>query len=244
MIEDSSSQPLYYQVTMSLRDQIANGELRPGDRLPSEAALMDCYGVSRVTIRKALQELVDLGLTEHRGRRGHFVKNLSSVDAGAGNRSLFEITAAAGKIPSSKIVSMRAIEASGSLAKACGVETGTSFIEIRRLRLADDSPFALETLTLPRDVFDGMNPWEMEKRSLLEIMRQDYGIEIDYSTQSLRPQYPTKEEAAALLLDVSKPLLSVTSNTYDRAGRMVKRSESLMDTDIMEYSFTLEGQYV
>lgn len=239
MGKDASSQPLYYKVALDLKDMVARGELRPGDRLPREVQLMERYGVSRVTVRKALQELNDLGVTEHRGRRGHFVQSLRGGCELPKGRSLFQTTLASGRTPSSKILSMRMIEASSGVAAVLDVEPGAGLIEVKRLRYADDMPFAHEALLLPQDLFDGLNPWEMERRSLVDIIQQSYGIEPGYSTQSLKAQLPTKEEAALLGSDPSLPLLMVSSCMYDRSGRGIKRSHLLINTAVMEYSFTL-----
>lgn len=243
MVTDSTSQPLYYQILLNLREKIARGELAPGKKLPAEKELMDEYGVSRVTVRRALKELCALGITEHRGKRGHFVATLRDQTYKINpNRSLFDQTRAAGREASSKILSMSTIEASKNKAALFSIEKDAPLLEIVRLRYIDDVPFSTERLLLPPDLFEGINPWEMEHRSFIDIMMSDFGIDIAYSTQSLNPQIPSKQEAELLNLSTRHPLLMITSYTYDRSGRLVKLTEMLTNTDIMEYSFTWIGQ--
>ena len=242
MVNDSTSQPLYYRILLDLREKIERGKLTPGTRLPSEKELMEEYGVSRVTIRHVLKELCDLGVTEHRGKRGHFVATLRDKTRFNPNRSLFNQTLSTGRTPSSKIISMSTIEASTNKAALFGIKKGDPLIEIVRLRNMDGMPFSIERLLLPPDLFEGINPWAMEHRSFIDIMSEDFGIDMAYSTQLLDPMVPDKHQAELLNMSMRKPLLMIRSFVYDRLGHLVKLTEMLTNTDIMEYSFTWLGQ--
>ena len=237
----TSSQPLYYQVLSDIRDQVDRGILRPGDKLPSEKELMERYRVSRVTIRKALQGLRDLKIIEHRNKRGNFVARMSGSRESPESRSLFQTIKEAGRRPSSRILSMNSILASPMQATKFSVSPGTPLIKIVRLRLADDVPFAVGSMILPSDIFEGINPWEMENRSMIEIMERDYGIQISHSLQTLYPCYPDKEEMELLNLESRRPLLEIDSDTFNTDGRLVKRSELLFDTEVMDYNFSWNG---
>lgn len=237
----TSSQPLYYQVLTDIRNQVELGTLRPGDKLPSEKELMEHYHVSRVTIRKALQELSALGITVHRKKRGNFIAKLNGTRESPKSRSLFQTIKESGHRPSSRILSMSTIFASSKQATRFSVSPGTPLIKIVRLRLADDVPFAVGSMMLPSDIFEGINPWEMENRSMIEIMERDYNIKISHSLQTLYPRFPSKEEMELLNLESKKPLLEIDSDTVNDAGRLVKRSELLFNTEVMDYNFTWYG---
>lgn len=231
-------QPLYYQVVLEIRGQIDRKELNPGERLPSERELMERFNVSRVTVRKALSELRALGIVEHRGKRGNFVAKLKGHQPLIESRSLFSSTKNAGKVPSSKILSMTTLLADEEDAALFDIEVGKPIIEICRLRNADDTPFAYERMLLPGERFGAINPWEMEHRSFIEIMRNDYHMDLAYSTQSLDPMLPSKKDAELLGLKAKRPLLRVVSKAYDRSGRLVKHSELHLNTAVMDYTFT------
>ena len=231
-------QPLYYQVVLEIRGQIDQKELNPGERLPSERELMERFNVSRVTVRKALSELRALGVIEHRGKRGNFVAKLRGHQPLIESRSLYSSTKNAGKEPSSTVLSMTTLPADDEHAALLDIEAGDPVIEICRLRNADDVPFAYERILLPGELFGAVNPWEMEHRSFIEIMRNDYHIDVAYSTQSLDPMIPSKKDAELLRLKTKRPLLRIVSKTYDRSMRLVKYTELHFNTAMMDYSFT------
>lgn len=232
----TSSQPLYYQVAFELRSQIEQGRYRPGNRIASELELADSFGVSRVTVRKALRELCEMEILEHRGKRGHFVSKMR--DSGQeGRRSLYQATLNAGHKPASKIVSMQTVEATGREAALFGMPLRSDLIEIQRLRYADGVVFALERILLPPDLFAGINPWEMEHKSLIALMRERFGIAIKSSTQLLSACLPTCGQAKLLELDGKAPILKVRANSYGETGRLVKRSEIFYNTEVMSYTF-------
>lgn len=232
----TATRPLYYQVAMDIRDRIGDGAYRPGSRLPTELELMEEFGVSRVTVRKALKELCETGVVEHRIKRGHFVTKMRDANQ-EGRRSLYQATIDAGRVPSSKILSARSIPASGRKAALFGLREGDDLIEIRRLRYADGIVFALERILLPTDLFSDISPWEMVGTSLITLMRDRYGVNIKSSTQLLCAIQPTKEECALLELDGKMPVLKVRANSYDKDSRVVKRSEIIYNTQVMSYTF-------
>lgn len=238
---DSASttfQPLYYQVMLEIRGMIERNEIVPGDKLPSERELMNRYDVSRVTIRKALDELRALGVIEHRGKRGNYVSQLKGNQPVIESRSLFASTKVAGKEPSSTIISLQTTEASANQAKLFDIEPGSSLIEIQRLRNADNVPFAIEWIWLPGDLFGAINPWDLEHESFTRIIRDTYHIDIAYSTQSLEPIVPNKKDIELLKLTTKRPLLHIESSVHDKSGRLVKHSTLHFNTGMMSYSFT------
>ena len=104
-------------------------------------------------------------------------------------------------------------------------------------KLADQVPFAEEVNYLPSWIFEGINPWEMETKSLIEIMETQFGVKIAYSMQTLKAKVPTKEQKEILNLTSNAPHLSIRSKVYDKSGKVVKYTKVFFRTDIVEYSF-------
>ena len=129
-------------------------------------------------------------------------------------------------------------ESCGSrLASIFGCAPEDLVIVIHRIRLADQVPFAEEVNYLPSWLFEGINPWEMETKSLIEIMETQFGVKIAYSMQTLKAKVPTKEQKEVLNLTTNAPQLSIRSKVYDKSGKVVKYTKVFFRTDIVEYSF-------
>lgn len=235
-----SSMPLYYQIVSDIKQQIKDGVLLPGDKLPAENTLSQTYQVSRVTVRKALDDLCALGLTERRPNRGHFVARIKD-DRKNGKRSLHDTLLSSGRVPTSRILSMTTEPASPSQSRHFGIPQGEPVILIHRVRYADGVPFALEHIYLPGDLFEGINPWQLENSSMIRIMEEEFHIEIAYSTQTLNPKVPTAQQAELLELKSRKPLLAISSDIVSKDGRVVKHTETLFVADVVEYTFTWYG---
>lgn len=234
-----STQPRYYQILVELRAKIEGGEIAPGERLPTERELMETYGVSRVTVRRTLEELNALGMTEHRGKRGHFVLACKEPEAERfTENNLFAQADAKGRRLSSTLLSSGLVAATEHIASFFGIEAGTQVLEATCLRTVDGTPFGIERLVLSADLIDKLDFDELRDRPLVEILADSCEVNVAYSTQSLSPQIPTRIEASALNANPRRPLLMVDSRAYDRAGKPIILSELLYNTDVMEYTVT------
>lgn len=241
MLSDLSI-PLYYQIVTSIKDEIEGSILKPGDRLATESSFCEMFKVSRATVRKAMEELISLDLIERRRKRGYYVKQIKMTDKGKSIRSLHDTLLQSGHIPSSKVISMTTGPCSPEIAKCSQCEPGKPMIKIKRLRLSDGKPLAMETIHMPADRFEGLNPWDMEKESLMRILVEKLGVQIRYSIHTLEPKIPTKEQMQHLNLQSKQPLLYIKSTLVDKNDEVVKYTEILYMTDVLEYSFTWENE--
>ena len=144
LLEKKSQSPLYQQLMSRLRDDIVAGVYAPGARIPSEQVLCDTYGVSRVTVRKAMLDLVQEGLLVRRQGKGTFVAQERI------QRDLQQITSFSqacrqnGHAAGARLISAELAEASASDAEKLGLAPGSAVVEIIRLRLCDGEPVMLE----------------------------------------------------------------------------------------------------
>ena len=143
-LEKKSQSPLYQQLVLRLKNDIAVGVYGAGARIPSEQLLCDTYGVSRVTVRKAMLELVQEGLLVRRQGKGTFVaeariqRNLQHIT------SFSEACRQMGHSAGAKLISAEWTEASPEDAEKLGIAAGENMLEICRLRLCDGEPVMLE----------------------------------------------------------------------------------------------------
>lgn len=145
MVEANSVIPLYKQIVRALSDSIANGTYRPGDKLPTEAELIEQFGVSRITVRSAIKEMEDAGLVEKARGKGTFVSSDTQMYAADDRESFTHSCQLAGKQASTRVLAMGWDFPSLRDAKFLGVDDIQKVLRSRRLRLVDDKPTMLET---------------------------------------------------------------------------------------------------
>lgn len=239
MNESSSSIPLYYQVATDIKSKIEEGKLIPGEKLPTENKLSDEYQVSRVTVRNALNALVESDVVEHQENKGYYVKKLGKSFATPNKgHSLHRYLEEQGFKTYSKILSMQVISCEGRMKKIFNLEDGDTLIKFNRVRYVENQPFALETNYLPFKIFEGIDFSAVEEGSLVKVMEDQFHVQIAYSTQKLKPKFPTQEEKQILELTSNGPLLYIRSKLVDTQEELLKYGEVLFRTDVVEYSFT------
>lgn len=237
MKHSKTSMPLYYQIVTDIKEKIEKGTFLPGEKLPTESSLSEEYGVSRVTVRNALNALKETGLVEHRVNKGYFIAQMGEKIGGHEGFSLYDDLVSMGIKPSSKILSMTTEKCGTKLSGIFGCRTDDFVIVIHRLRLANDIPFAVEMNYLPFHLFEGINPWSLEETSLIKVMEEEFGIRIAYATQTLKAVLPTPEEKKLLQLTANIPQLYIKSKVYDKQENIVKYAKVIYRTDVVEYSF-------
>lgn len=230
--------PLYHQIVSDLKEQINRGEIKSGNKLPTEKWLSEHYGVSRVTVRKALEDLIEQGYLEKRPNKGCFVlqpkfeKDLSRM------RSMHQELLASGVIPTSKIVSYQEVQADSWICRHLKCDAEETVLVVKRIRYADERPFAEQSIYLPKSMFEEFNPWLLRDHSLHDVMQEQHGVEIRYSTQSVTATMPSKEQIKELELINEKPILHIRSTVYTSGEKVCEYSDTYFVTDVVRYSFT------
>jgi GntR family transcriptional regulator len=149
----ASGLPLYRQIEAAIRDRIRSGALRPGAQVPPEPDLMAEFGVSRATVRQALVSLVAEGLLEIRCGLGTYVAAARFEHTIGGFYSFSREIERHGMTPGTRVLELRTLPATETVAEALGLVTGTAVVALRRLRLAGADPLVVETSTFRRPVF-------------------------------------------------------------------------------------------
>lgn len=219
-LERNSPVPLYYQLATAIENAITSGDLAPGDRLENELSLTTRLGLSRPTARQAIQELVNKGLlVRKRGVGTQVVRSQFSRDERL--TSLNADLVQAGKTPSTQLLGFSVGPLDPEVASALDASdiTEQEFIQVRRLRLADDVPLAILTNYLPA-VLD-LTRETLEHRSLYATL-QSLGVNLKIAHQRISARLMSEDEAE--LLDEQTPCacLTVDRITYDDTGRFVE----------------------
>jgi DNA-binding GntR family transcriptional regulator len=227
--------PLYLQVAERLESLIADGLLATGARLENEIAISEKFNLSRPTIRRALQVLVDKGLLVRRRGVG------TQVVPGPRNRraelaSLYDDLVRSGQVPTTEVLIYEKVPPSKELIHHLGVEVDRPVLHIRRLRFADGLPVALidnHLFDFPQEFRD-----ELQHRGLYEILRER-GVILRVARQVVSARASTETEAKLLDLNAGSPILTLERSAFDQSGHLVEIGRTLYRPDRYKIEFTL-----
>jgi len=220
------------QIEDWLAGEIARGALGPGDKLPTEAELAAWFGVSRMTLRHALGSLVRRGLlTRVVGRRGGTFVAAPKVEQDLTTLAGFsEQLRRHGLVAGALVLSAVSRPAGPAAAAALAVDADDPVFEIRRVRLADGSPLALERSLFPARPFPDMLSSRLDG-SLYSLLAERYGVQLDRARESLEPVVAGVREAEALRVAEGAPLMQVERIAYATSGEPVEYARDLFRGD-------------
>ncbi|MEU6480001.1 GntR family transcriptional regulator [Streptomyces sp. NPDC047017] len=218
-VDRSSPVPLYYQLAQQLEAGIEQGALPPGSLLGNEIELAARLGLSRPTVRQAIQTLVDKGLLVRRRGVGTQVVH-SRVKRPLELSSLYDDLAAAGQRPTTKVLVNTVVTASAEIAGALGVAEGSEVHRVERLRLAADEPLAYLINHLPPGLLD-LDTARLEATGLYRLLRAA-GITLHSARQTIGARAAAAAEAERLGEQEGAPLLTMERTTFDDTGRTVE----------------------
>jgi GntR family transcriptional regulator len=214
--------PIFEQVKAILQAAIAGGELGPHQRIPSERELSAALGASRMTIRQALVEMMAEGTLYTRTGKGTYVAEPKIDQPLQRLTSFTEDIRARGFRPASRVLTQELLPAPLELAEALGVRAGAELVRIRRLRLANGQPLAIETSHLPHELCPGILDVDLSTASLYEILNSRYGINLRSAKQTIEASEALDEERQLLELPSHVPVLRLHRLTFGDNGRTVE----------------------
>lgn len=213
-VNKDSPVPLYYQIESILSKWISKN-LKPGDMLPTEKELCEAFGVSRIVIRQALNDLASRGVIKRRRGIGtvvirpkineYLVSRLTGFYADMKSQGLE---------PTTKVLSKRLIKANELLAYYLDLNIGDEIIELQRLRFVKDEPILIVISYIPWKFCPDLLDEELENRSLYEIFETKYGIELVWGERTIEAISANSEDAKLLWIDRGSPLIFLRSITY------------------------------
>ncbi|KPC76027.1 GntR family transcriptional regulator [Streptomyces sp. NRRL WC-3753] len=218
-VDRSSPVPLYFQLAQQLEASIEHGALTPGSLLGNEIELAARLGLSRPTVRQAIQSLVDKGLLVRRRGVGTQVVH-SKVRRPLELSSLFDDLEAAGQRPATKVLVNTVVPAAAEVAAALGVAEESEVHRVERLRLTHGEPMAYMCNYLPPGLLD-LDTGPLEATGLYRLMRAA-GITLHSARQTIGARAATDGEAERLGEDAGAPLLTMERTTFDDTGRAVE----------------------
>ncbi|HEX6383599.1 MAG TPA: GntR family transcriptional regulator [Anaerolineae bacterium] len=222
-IDRYSAEPLYQQIRHLLLQAIKRGQLLPHQQAPSERELSELTGVSRMTVRQALQQLVGDGWLYTVPGKGTFVAADPKIEQNLQRLTGFtEEVQSQGFVPGSQILSIEIVPADGRAAEVFGILPDSALIRICRQRLANGVPIAVENTHLVQEAFPGLDQVDLANQSLYNVLQTRYAV---YPTRAVQIiEADCADEATAVLLEIEpkKPVLAMERITYGIDGRPVE----------------------
>ena len=235
-LDRGSPVPLCYQLAQQLEAAIEQGVLAPGNLLGNEVDLSVRLGLSRPTVRQAIQSLVDKGLLVRRRGVGTQVVH-SQVKRPLELSSLYDDLEAAGQGPTTRVVRNEGVPAPADVAAALGVAEGGEVTVLERLRLTHGQPVALLCNYLPATLLD-LDDARLESTGLYRMMRA-CGITLHSARQTVGARSATREEADRLDEKEGAALLTMQRTAYDDTGRPVEYGTHIYRASRYAFDFQL-----
>lgn len=230
--------PLYYQLKMALMGAIESGEWQRGEQLPNEGQLAANFGVSKITVRQALRDLVEMGYVRREQGRGTFVSK-PKMDQGPRELTSFSEEMRRHRLTaSSRVIGRFEAEADEDAADALQIAPGDRVFVLKRLRMADGEPMGIQTAHIPLALAPGLAGEDFDHVSLYEVLQSRYGLQPAKARESYLA-VPAEAEAARLLgIAAGAPVFAVERVTYLPNGRPFEFVKSTMRGD--RYNIILE----
>ena len=235
-LDRSGPVPLYYQISSRLEQAIRDQTLPAGSRLENEVALASRLGLSRPTIRRAIQDLVDQGLLVRRRGIGTQVVH-GKITRNVELTSLYEDLERSGQKPETRVLSVETLAADERFAEALGVEVGSPVLHITRLRSADGVPLAILDNVLPA-AFTDLDRESLERHGLYQLLRAR-GVIMRVAKQRIGARSATAHEAGLLDLSRGAPVLTMTRTAFDNSGVAVEFGQHCYRPDRYSFEVTL-----
>ncbi len=232
-VDKQSPIPYYYQIEEWIRGKIASGNLKPGDMLPNEISLSEQLGVSRMTVRQALNHLTSEGILIRHRAKGTFIAPPRSQIPFVRDqlRSVTEEVTAEGHKLSSQVLALELLPASGELQRDLKMQPSDQVILIRRLRCIEDGPISIENTYHPYKFFPELLNIDLTDQSIYAILHDKYNSRPAEAVDTLVASVSTQDEAQLLEIEPGDPVMRYKRVAMDSTGNPMEYTRAIYRAD-------------
>ena len=211
--------PKYLRIRDSLMDRILSLDLKRGDKLPSENDLVRQFGVSRVTVRQALEALRTEGIVESHHGKGWFLRRLRAVQNLGRLQGFGEMLAPMGVRVSSTVLDLSECAAPEAVADALGLPKDTSAVRIARLRIAGGRVMSYDLSYFPADIGRRLIQEDLARQDIFVLLERALGISLGFADVTIEVAPADDDPAGRLNIPPGTLIFKLTRLTHDRRGR-------------------------
>jgi GntR family transcriptional regulator len=230
---------LYSRIEAVLASEIADGDLKVGDQLPTEDSLMVRFGVSRITVRRAIQNLVGRALVEIRRGKGTFVAAPKITQELTELSGFVEDMHALGRKPTARVVSKEIVPADATVANQLALTKGERVVRIRRVRLADGVPLSFDETYLPLDIGKKIIADNLKVEPIFSLLERKYDVPLIEAEYKLDAVAADTEVAAALKVKRRSPIFRIERTSYSTGSRPVDYERLYYRGDLVRFATRL-----
>lgn len=231
-ISKSNPVPIYHQLKEILQEMIDNEELKPNDPIPTERELCEIHGISRMTAREAIMSLVNEGVLYREQGRGTYVAQPKPKHQLSELKGLTEHMEQMGHKVDTQIISFDIIDAPKNIAKELKLKAGQEkVIELQRLRIVDQVPYAIETVWLNHAICFNLTRECIEGHSLYKVLRERYSLIPHYARQTVEPIKLSDYEGNLLGLELDALALLFRRTTYSIDEEIIEYTKAIYRID-------------
>lgn len=232
-IDKKSPIPVYFQLKNIILEKIRTGEYPEDSLIPSERDLGEELGISRMTVRQALSQLASEGVLYREKGKGTFVSKSKIVQRNISSFS--ETVRSKGLTPSTNILYFEKTADRADINEILSLQDNETLYNIKRLRLADERPIAIEEVFIPERYCPNLEKFDL-KSSLYKLLKEQYSIAINNMDLSIEAAKATKEERKLLGLKDSIPVLHISSISHNDAGMKLFYEKDVYRSDEYNYN--------
>ena len=239
MFEKDSPFPLYYQLKEKIARNISSNEWKPGEKIPSETELCKMYYVSRITVRKAIEDLVRSGQLVKQQGKGTFVTNASVEYKLSKFYSFSEELKQRGIKEHVDVLSFDVISPTEQVSDKLSLRKNERVFMIKRLRIADETPYTVEISYIPHSLCIGLTAEGITLNGLYNSMRS-LGVFPERIVEKLSATTTGKSDAEFMKIKANSPAIQLERMTYN-AERIIEYCVSIVRGDFFTYTVELKG---
>src|SRR6266850_2919116 len=236
MMEDVNQvRPLYAQVEAEIAANIRDGLLVPGSQVPTENSLIERFGVSRPTVRQAIQNLASRGLVEIRRGKGTFVSLPKITQELTSLSGFVEDMQAAGRHATAKVIDRRILTASKIVAQNLALRPGARVVRIQRVRLADGVPVSFDETYLPLEIGQKVITNNLKVEPIFSLLERKYDVRLIEAEYKLEAVAAETDVAAALKVKPRSPIFRIERTSYSTGRRPVDYEKLHYRGDLVQF---------
>jgi|HubBroStandDraft_2_1064218.scaffolds.fasta_scaffold01258_8 GntR family transcriptional regulator len=226
---------LYSRVETVLASEIADGDLKVGDQLPTEDSLIARFGVSRITVRRAIQNLVGRGIVEIRRGKGTFVAAPKITQELTELSGFVEDMHAVGRKPTARVIGKEIVTADATVASQLALTKGERVVRIRRVRLADGIPLSFDETYLPLEIGKKVMSNNLKVEPIFSLLERKYNVPLIEAEYKLDAVAAEAEVAAALKVKPRSPIFRIERTSYSTGSRPVDYERLYYRGDLVRF---------